>query len=129
VKKTLDGAQVEERFPKRRMAGKRKANEQVIPVEDEIRGMESYAQTIDPEVQRRVEGINRYASQLLDRENQQAKQARDLADRAQDAPRAARAAGAPRAAGAVRAGEAHHLQGRRPGADDCAPAQHPSRPG
>jgi hypothetical protein len=27
VKKTLDSAQVEERFPKRRMSGKRKAND------------------------------------------------------------------------------------------------------
>jgi hypothetical protein len=46
------------------MKGKRKANDQVIDVEDVIRGMEDYAQTIEPEVQRRVEGVNRYANQL-----------------------------------------------------------------
>jgi hypothetical protein len=69
VKKTLsDGTQVEERFPKRRMRGKRKANEQLIPVEDVARGMEGYAQTIEPEVQRRIDGMNRLANELLDRE-------------------------------------------------------------
>jgi hypothetical protein len=69
VKKTLgDGTTLEERFPKRRMKGKRKANDQMIPVEDVIRGMEAYAETIEPEVRRRVEGVNQYASQLLDKE-------------------------------------------------------------
>jgi hypothetical protein len=69
VKKTLgDGTTLEERFPQRRMRGKRKANDQLIPVEDVIRGMEAYAETIEPEVQRRVEGVNQYANQLLDTE-------------------------------------------------------------
>ena len=59
VKKTLgDGTTLEERFPKRRMKGKRKDTAQMIPVEDVIRGMEAYAETIEPEVQRRVEGVN-----------------------------------------------------------------------
>jgi hypothetical protein len=66
VKKSVDNAQVEERFPKRRMRGKRKANDQMIPVEDVIRGMKDYAQTIEPEVQRRVDGVNRKYDALLD---------------------------------------------------------------
>jgi hypothetical protein len=69
VKKTLgDGTTLEERFPKRRMRGKRKDTAQMIPVEDVIRGMEAYAETIEPEVQRRVEGVNQFANQLLDKE-------------------------------------------------------------
>jgi hypothetical protein len=50
------------------MHGKWKANDQMIPVEDVIRGMEGYAQTIEPEVQRRVEGVNRFANELLNEE-------------------------------------------------------------
>ena len=69
VKKTLgDGTTLEERFPKRRVKGKRKDTAQMIPVEDVIRGMEAYAETIEPEVQRRVEGVNRLANELLDTE-------------------------------------------------------------
>ena len=69
VKKMLgDGTTLEERFPKRRMRGKRKANDQTIPVEDVIRSMEAYAETIEPEVKRRVEGVNRMANELLDTE-------------------------------------------------------------
>ena len=69
VKKTLgDGTTLSERFPKRRMKGKRKDTAQMIPVEDVIRGMEAYAETIEPEVQRRVEGVNRLANELLDTE-------------------------------------------------------------
>jgi hypothetical protein len=68
VVKTIDNAQVEERFPKRRMRGKRKANDQMVPVEDVIRGMEDYAQTVEPEVQRRVDGVNCLANELLDTE-------------------------------------------------------------
>ena len=69
VKKTLgDGTTLEERFPKRCVKGKRKDTAQMIPVEDVIRGMEAYAETIEPEVQRRVEGVNRLANELLDTE-------------------------------------------------------------
>jgi len=69
VKKTLgDGTTLEERFPKRRARGKRKDTAQMIPVEDVIRSMEAYAETIEPEVQRRVEGVNRMANELLDAE-------------------------------------------------------------
>ena len=50
------------------MRGKRKANDQLIPVEDVIRSMEAYAETIEPEVQRRVEDVNQYANALLDSE-------------------------------------------------------------
>ena len=85
VKKHIDGAKLEERFPKRRMTGKRKANDQVIPVEDVIRGMEAYAETIEPEVQRRVEGVHRLANELLDKElgrqRQKSKATLDLANR------------------------------------------------
>jgi hypothetical protein len=83
VKKTLgDGTTLEERFPKRRMRGKRKDTAQMIPVEDVIRGMEAYAETIEPEVQRRVEGVNQYANQLLDKEiAKQRKRTRRQADR------------------------------------------------
>ena len=69
VKKTLgDGTTLEERFPKRRARGKRKDTAQMIPVEDVIRSMEAYAETIEPEVKRRVEGVNRMANELLDAE-------------------------------------------------------------
>ena len=68
VKKTIGDATLEERFPKRRMRGKRKANDQLIPVEDVVRGMEAYAETIEPEVQRRADGVNRLANELLDAE-------------------------------------------------------------
>jgi hypothetical protein len=69
VKKTLgDGTTLEERFPKRRMKGKRKDTTQMIPVEDVIRGMEAYAETIEPEVQRRAEAVNVYANKLLGEE-------------------------------------------------------------
>lgn len=69
VKKTLgDGTTLEERFPKRRARGKRKDTAQMIPVEDVIRSMEAYAETIEPEVQRRVEDVNQYANALLDSE-------------------------------------------------------------
>jgi hypothetical protein len=83
VKKTLgDGTTLEERFPKRRMRGKRKDTAQMIPVEDVIRGMEAYAETIEPEVQRRVEGVNQYANQLLDKEiAKQKRRTRRQADR------------------------------------------------
>ena len=40
----------------------------MIPVEDVIRGMEAYAETIEPEIKRRVEGVNRMANELLDAE-------------------------------------------------------------
>jgi hypothetical protein len=69
VKKSLgDGATIEDRFPKRRMKGKRKANDQMIPVEDVVRGMEEYAQSIKPEVQRRIQGVHQLANELLDQE-------------------------------------------------------------
>jgi hypothetical protein len=86
VTKTLhDDAKVQERFPKRRMPRKRKANDQMIPVEDVIRGIEGYAETIEPEVQRRVEGVNMLANRLLDeetaRQKHKAKATLDLASR------------------------------------------------
>jgi hypothetical protein len=65
VKKKIDDAKLEERFPKRQMKGKRKANDQAIPVQDVARAMEGYAETIKPEVARRVEGM---ANKLLDKE-------------------------------------------------------------
>jgi hypothetical protein len=69
VKKTLgDGTTLEERFPKRRMRGKRKDMAQMIPAQDVVRAMEAYAETIEPEVQRRVDGVNQYANQMLDQE-------------------------------------------------------------
>jgi hypothetical protein len=69
VKNTLgDGTTLEERFPKRRMRGKRKDTAQMIPVDDVIRGMDAYAESIEPEVRRRVDGVNCLANELLDTE-------------------------------------------------------------
>jgi DNA repair exonuclease SbcCD ATPase subunit len=93
VKKTIGDATLEERYPKRRMTGKRKDTAQAIPVEDVIRGMESYAETIEPEVQRRVEGVNQFANQLLDKEiAKQKNRTRHQAGRAAAAKQATRAA-------------------------------------
>jgi hypothetical protein len=94
VKKTLgDGTTLEERFPKRRMRGKRKDTAQMIPVEDVIRGMEAYAETIEPEVQRRVEGVNQWASGLIDREmSKEKKRTRYQAGKTAAAKQATRAA-------------------------------------
>jgi hypothetical protein len=54
-------------------------------VEDVIRGMESYAQTIEPEVQRRVEGVNQMANHMLETEiakqRQKSRATRKLANR------------------------------------------------
>ena len=68
VKKTLDdGATVEEKFPKRRVKGKQKQLQQLIPAEDVLRTIEEAVTAVADAV--RAEGERKYAS-LHDLANQ-----------------------------------------------------------
>jgi hypothetical protein len=71
VKKTLDdGATVEEKFPKRRVKGKQKQLQQLIPAEDVLRTIEEAAGTIADaaraEGERRYEGLHDLANEVMD---------------------------------------------------------------
>ena len=71
VKKTLDdGATVEEKFPKRRVKGKQKQLQQLIPAEDVLRTIEEAAGTIADaaraEGERKYQGLHDLANQIVD---------------------------------------------------------------
>ena len=71
VKKTLDdGATVEEKFPKRRVKGKQKQLQQLIPAEDVLRTIEEAAGTIADaaraEGERKYRGLHDLANQIVD---------------------------------------------------------------
>jgi hypothetical protein len=71
VKKTLDdGATVEEKFPKRRVKGKQKQLQQLIPAEDVLRTIEEatdiVAEAVRADGERRVQAISSMANKLSD---------------------------------------------------------------
>jgi hypothetical protein len=87
VKKTLDdGATVEEKFPKRRVKGKQKQLQQLIPAEDVLRTIEEatdlVAEAVRADGERRVQAISSMANRLSDEQlakyNELAQTHRDL---------------------------------------------------
>jgi hypothetical protein len=71
VKKTLtDGATVEEKFPKRRVKGKQKQLQQLIPAEDVLRTIEeavsAVADAARAEGERKYAGLHDLANQIVD---------------------------------------------------------------
>ena len=71
VRKTLDdGATVEEKFPKRRVKGKQRQLQQLIPAEDVLRTIEEAADTVAEaaraEGERKFQGLHDLANQIVD---------------------------------------------------------------
>jgi hypothetical protein len=71
VKKTLgDGATVEEKFPKRRVKGKQRQLQQLIPAEDVLRTIEEatdiVAEAVRGDGEKRVQAISSVANKLSD---------------------------------------------------------------
>ena len=70
VKKTLDDATVEEKFPKRRVRGKQKQLKQLIPAEDVLRTVEELTQAAAgaarAEGERKLAGLQELANRVVD---------------------------------------------------------------